>query len=243
MTILERRRSAPTPMVPMLLLSLVACGDSVESESGRDRDLAVEAVPPGGDFADAIVVRLAADRPANIVYTTDGSLPSAATSPSYVGPLRLTESTLLSFMAVGEDGARSEIATEWYDREEPPLGPIELPAKSVRVQPDRLVFTPGSGIQFETAIVRLQSIGTEPVTVFAMTRGPAGATASSYDPEAFQIIPNTTDPVIRPGEEVELQVTYYTTRTSRTMRLDIETDAENVARGVQSLFLFGRMFP
>jgi len=221
-----------------------ACGDEAAPDPGQGSDaLVVEALPPGSDFNDAIVVQLAAPSPSEIVFTTDGSLPSASTSRSYDGPIRITDSTLLTFMAVAGDGRRSEIQTEWYTRLERD-GPLpELPARSLRVWPERLVFTPGPGVESETETVRLEAIGTEPVTIFALKRAPAGATTTSYDPEAFEIVPNTTDPVVRPGQPVELAITYFTTKTSRTMALTLETDADNASRGEFPLMLFGRMFP
>jgi hypothetical protein len=224
-------------------LALAACGDAAEPSSDRVVDpVAVFAVPAGSDFADAVVVSLEADRPARIVYTRDGSLPSASSSSEYTGPMRLTESTLLTFMAIADDGSRSQVVEEWYEKRDARPLPVEMPAKSVRLSPDRLVFTPEPGVEKTTEIVSIQSIGREPVTVFALSYGPAGSTASGYDPEAFQIVPGTTDPVIPPGESVDLAITYFTTRTSRSMVLDVETDAENVPRGVAPLFLFGRMF-
>lgn len=226
-----------------LVVALVACGDEAPMGPSAPGSLEVFAEPSGRDFVDAVVVQLSADRPSDIIYTLDGSLPSAERSRSYSGPIRLTASTLLTFMAVHADGSRSELATEWYTRAETPLPRVELPPRSLRVVPDRLVFTPEPGIQSETKVVRLESIGTEPVTVFAMSTRPTGGTTNDYDPGVFRIVPSTTDPVIVPGESVELTVTYFTTRTARSLRLDIETDAENVDRGIHPLLLFGRMFP
>lgn len=231
--------------IPFVALGIAGCGDEVGSDprSGSDEPLAVEAFPPGGEFEGALVVRLLADRPARIFYTTDGSLPSTSQSREYTGPMRLTESTLLGFIAVDDGGLRSSLQTEWYSRAEDAPGPIRLPARSLRVRPDRLVFTPEAGIDSETKTIRLEAIGTEPVTVFALSRSPAGATTNQYDPDAFSIVPSTTDPTIRPGEPVELRITYFTTRTSRSMGLTVETDAENVPRGMFPLLFFGRMFP
>ena len=224
-------------------LALAACGDAAGPASGEAGDpVVVFAVPAGSDFDDAVVVSLQADRPARIIYSRDGTLPSASSSPEYTGPMRLTESTFLTFMAIADDGSRSRIGEEWYEKRDARPLPVEMPAKSVRLSPDRLVFTPAPGVEETTEIVRIESIGREPVTVFALSYGPAGSTASGYDPDAFQIVPGTTDPVIPPGESVDLAITYFTTRTSRSMVLDVETDAENVTRGVASLFLFGRMF-
>lgn len=220
-----------------------ACGDATDPAPGGPAEaVSVFALPEGGDFDDAVVVSLQADRPSRIVYSRDGTLPSASTSEEYTGPLRLTDSTLLTFMAIAEDGTRSRVGEEWYAKQERQPGPVEMPAKSVRLTPNRLVFTPEPGVEQTTEIVRIDSIGREPVTVFALTYGPAGTTASGYDPEAFEIVPGTTDPVIAPGESATLAITYFTTRTSRSMLLQVETDAENVPRGVAQLFLFGRMF-
>jgi len=226
-----------------LALWATACGDAPgEADARPSEGVSVFAIPAGSGFEGAVVVSLQADRPSRIVYTRDGTLPSASNSPEYTGPLRLTDSTLLTFMAVGEDGTRSSIVEEWYARGDDDRTPIEMPAKSIRIAPDRVVFTPEPGVDESTRRVRVESIGSEPVTVFALTYGPAGTASNSYDPDAFRIVPSTTDPVIQPGEAVELAITYFTTRTSRTMVVNVETDAENVSRGTASLFLFGRMF-
>jgi len=222
-------------------LLVSACGDGAGSTAPVAEQPAVLAVPGGGEFVDAVVVQLQADRPSTIAYTKDGSTPTLD-SPTYAGPLRLTESTFLTFMAVGDDGGRSAISTEYYAKTDRLLPPAELPAKSLRVRPDRLVFTPEPGTEVVTDAIELEAIGTEPVTVLAMKTGPAASTAFGYDPGAFDIVPSTNDPVIRPGEPVQLRVSYFASRTSRTVTLEIETDAENVARGSFPVFLFGRIF-
>ncbi|MDB5101958.1 MAG: exported or cell surface associated protein of unknown function containing glycoside [Cyanobacteria bacterium RYN_339] len=75
----------------------------------------VTATPAGGVFAQPTNVELTPSDPtATVVYTRDGSMPSAS-SPSYAGvPLAIDRATTLSFRALGADGSLSPVQTETY---------------------------------------------------------------------------------------------------------------------------------
>lgn len=62
--------------------------------------------PEGASFADNITVKIKTDNDAGIFYTTDGSIPSLH-SAKYVNGIRLTESTLITAVAIAKDGKKS----------------------------------------------------------------------------------------------------------------------------------------
>ncbi len=66
----------------------------------------ISASPAGGTFTGSVAVTLTASRPATIRYTTDGTLPTAA-SPVYAGPVVLTASTTLRSSATDAAGLQS----------------------------------------------------------------------------------------------------------------------------------------
>lgn len=86
---------------------------------GKLAGLAAFANPKGGLYKGDQTVTLAASDPAaEIFYTTDGTEPTAKSTP-YEGPLDVTSSTTLKFVALGkagstDDGPRSPVATETY---------------------------------------------------------------------------------------------------------------------------------
>jgi Chitobiase/beta-hexosaminidase C-terminal domain len=80
----------------------------------------VSANPKGGVYDSGSPVTLTSSDPAaKIFYTTDGTEPSAHSTP-YVGPIQVEAPTTLKFMALGpadEAGnrIRSPISTETYE--------------------------------------------------------------------------------------------------------------------------------
>lgn len=105
-------------------LVLLVCSSSLESSRQQHADaLTVHFNPPAGTFADTQTVTLHAEAAADIHYTLDGSLPTAA-SPVYRGPLTLDASTRLRALAVASGSANAgtrqqgPVATEIYLRVE-----------------------------------------------------------------------------------------------------------------------------
>jgi hypothetical protein len=80
----------------------------------------VAASPAGGDYGAAQTVTLAADESAVLYYTLDGLEPTIA-STVYTGPITVSATTTIKFMAVDGAGNESPVATETYiiDPEEP----------------------------------------------------------------------------------------------------------------------------
>jgi hypothetical protein len=121
----------------------------------------VTATPAGGSFATSQAVTLSASEPANIFFTTDGSIPTVD-SPSYTGTLTLTGTTTLRF--IGRDPAGNVSApvahaytrtTSGGDTTAPvataPLEAIDLSSLASTTVPVRLTWSAtdnqnGSGI-------------------------------------------------------------------------------------------------
>jgi hypothetical protein len=74
----------------------------------------VTAMPAGGTYATAVSVTLAANEPATIYYTTDGSTPTTQ-STVYTSPIQITAATTtLKFFAKDTAGNASPVKTETY---------------------------------------------------------------------------------------------------------------------------------
>ena len=94
--------------------------DNLFRLGGKVHGLAVSANPKGGVYDSGSSVTLTSSDPAaKIFYTTDGTEPSADSTP-YEGPIQVEAPTTLKFMALGpadEAGnrPRSPISTETYE--------------------------------------------------------------------------------------------------------------------------------
>jgi hypothetical protein len=73
----------------------------------------VAASPAGGTFAVPQNVRLTANEPAAIYYTTDGTVPTVA-STAYSSPLSLAATTTLRYLAIDSAGNRSDVRGDTY---------------------------------------------------------------------------------------------------------------------------------
>jgi len=73
----------------------------------------VSASPVGGTYSDPQWVVLTASVPATIYYTLDGTTPTAA-SATYTGPIQISSTATLKFIAVGASGNQSAVGTETY---------------------------------------------------------------------------------------------------------------------------------
>ena len=73
----------------------------------------VTALPSGGTFNAAQSITLVASEPATIYFTTDSSSPTAS-SQRYTGPLSISSTTLLNYLAIDIAGNSSPIKTEVY---------------------------------------------------------------------------------------------------------------------------------
>lgn len=85
------------------------------------------ASPAGGSYASAQTVTLSANETATIYYTTDGSLPTAA-STVYSAPLTLSGSTTIRFFAMDSAGNKEAVRSETYT-----IGPPAVPVADFTV--------------------------------------------------------------------------------------------------------------
>src|SRR5262245_26914698 len=110
------RRTGPLRVrQTVLALVLFACASSLESApQGQANPLTVRFSPGAGTFVGSETITLSAQSGADIHYTLDGSLPTAA-APTYRAPLTVEKSTRLRAVAVGS-GRQGPVATEIYLR-------------------------------------------------------------------------------------------------------------------------------
>jgi len=127
-----RQRTLPL-VISLLALFAYACGGGGGgsnpvggSDGGGGGSAQVDTTPPvvtsnldAGSYEDAQIVILASDGQATIYYTLDGSEPTATPSNLYSGPIEITESAILRFMAVDAAGNRSGVVAVAYTIENP----------------------------------------------------------------------------------------------------------------------------
>ena len=111
----------------------------------------VTATPAGGSYPSGQSVSLAASEPATIYYTTDGSLPTTA-STVYTGPISVTSSTTLKYIGVDTAGNTAAVATQTYT-----IGAVVLdsapPSPAADTNPTFAFSTPGvTGASFQCAL-------------------------------------------------------------------------------------------
>ena len=94
---------------------IVDSGSSGYTVTGTDFTTpTVRASPNTGNYDTVQSVTLTADEPATIYYTTDGSEPTTS-STQYTGPINITTTTTLKFMAVDAAGNQGTTQTETYN--------------------------------------------------------------------------------------------------------------------------------
>ncbi len=79
----------------------------------------VIASPSGGTYSESVSVTLVPSEIATVYYTTNGSTPNLS-SPTYSGPITMTQSTTLRFFAVDLASNQSPIVTSQYTIETAP---------------------------------------------------------------------------------------------------------------------------
>jgi poly(hydroxyalkanoate) depolymerase family esterase len=79
----------------------------------------LSATPAGGTYAGAQSVSLASNMPGSIYYTTDGTTPTTA-STLYNGPLSVTTSKTVNYIAVDLAGNKSAVQSQVYTITTPP---------------------------------------------------------------------------------------------------------------------------
>lgn len=137
---------------------------------GRLASLRVSASPSGGSFTTAQQVQLASNDPAaEIFYTTDGSVPSAA-STRYTGPITVAGegTTRLRFLAVAADGTTSPVGSETYT--------IDTVAPTVSADPAGGSFISTQQVTLSsddpTAVIHYTTDGSTPTAASTRYDGP-----------------------------------------------------------------------
>lgn len=120
----------------------------------------VRASVPGGDYNAAQSVRLITSEPtATIYYTTDGTEPTAASTP-YTAPIEIVANTTLKFVAVDAAGKQSAVATETYV--------VDTRAPALQASPAGGTYTTAQSVSLTaseaSATIYYTTDGTEPTT-------------------------------------------------------------------------------
>ena len=111
----------------------------------------VTAAPPGGPYPGTQSVTLTANEPASIFYTTDGTTPTKA-STAYTGPITVSSTTTLQYIAVDPAGNTSAVGSQTYT-----IGSVSLDSKpadpSADPSPTFAFSAPGvAGATFQCAL-------------------------------------------------------------------------------------------
>ena len=159
----------------------------------------VSASPRGGLYNAAQSVTLtASDAGSKIFYTTDGTAPTAASTP-YTGPINIGTTTTLKFIAVNAAGTASAVATEVYT--------IDTQAPTASANPAGGTFNAAQSVTLSAS---------EPGKIFYTTDGSAPTTASSLYLAPISINATTTLKFIAvdaAGNQSPVQTQVYTIDT------------------------------
>jgi hypothetical protein len=228
--------------LPILSFIVLACGPALDSDSMPAVELSVRAEPAGQMFESELTVQLLSSRPAQIFYTLDGSDPSAnaKAAQSYDGPIFLSEQTLLSFIAVADDGSWSNAQTELYLQREMQAPPMPAP-RMLNLTTDILFFegSPGKTDPIYRAIT-LRSSGSETVDIKSVKLQSNPSQSIFYDPDAFDIVTEIPPGPLAPGESITVELMYKPSPTLRSDVLRITSDEQRHG-GVQTVELWGRI--
>ena len=91
------------------------------------------AAPPGGTYVGPLTVTLSANEPATIVYTTDGTPPTAA-APRYTAPIPLSADTTLQFFGTDASGNVEAVRVVRYVLQPAPPLALTLEAEAMPVK-------------------------------------------------------------------------------------------------------------
>jgi hypothetical protein len=226
----------------MVAVSCASCGDeTTPSRELNDAALSVRAEPPGHTFDGTVRIELAADRPAAIYYTLDGSSPTSETAQLYEHPLDLSEGTLLTFIGVSSDGAWSEPRVELYQQKREQT-PTRTPRHALDVSTDAIFFSVESEHPpVETVRIRSTGLDRARVDRLELAVNPTGG--AFYEQGIFRIRALPALPVsLAPGETLEVELEYQPTATLRSAALVIVSNDERTTDGVHLIQLWGRVF-
>lgn len=225
-------------------IALSACGGPLEEDDGLNvvqSSFRVRADPPGDMFAGPVTVTLHAEQPGTVYYTTDGSSPSED-GLVYDGPVRIEDNTLLTFIAVNDDGVWSEPNTELYEVRGVVIAPSQA-QRMLNLSDSHVYFSARPGDDLLERRLTISSMGRNPVLIQSMYLGASRETGNFFENGVFRIenpIPDNT--LLLPGESRQIVLTYRATDTLRTAALVFETDDPREEDGILQVQLSGRIF-
>lgn len=221
------------------LLSLLACGSEVPPVDEEMMPLAVAAVPPGSSFEGKTTVALEASRPAQIFYTVEGQDPLGPDGRVYQEPLELKEATLMTFMAISEDGVWSAPVTELYSPTTPLVPPDPVP-RSLSINPTSYFFSPPQGeSELQTSTFVLRSDGLQTVHIDHIY---IASSSAFFEDGIFSVNADALqDFDLAPGERHQIDVSYLPTQTLRGAALVIVSNEMKHSDGVIVVELWGRI--
>lgn len=233
------------PLLSASLLSF-ACVFPIEAEERPDvrgASVSVAAEPSGTEFSGSVEVRLNSSTPAAIFYTLDGESPSGPDALRYEGPMTLTDSTLLSFIAVTDSGAWSAPQVELYEPTEELVANTNPSARALRLSTKNIFFQAQPGEAQVQQVVTVRSVGVQRVHIHQVVIGYNPAGGSFYRPEVFEVLAGQGERWLAPGESLEVLLRYTPTESFSSAALLFDTDADAVENGLYYVELWGRIFP
>ena len=124
----------------------------------------VTANPAGGAYTVAQMVSLTASEPATIYVTTDGTAPTMTPAAQYTGPINVTSTTTVKYLAVDTAGNQSAVASSTYT-----IGAVVIGTRAADPSAD-----PSPGFTF--------SAPTVPAATFQCALTAAAPTAADFVP-------------------------------------------------------------
>ena len=129
--------------------------------------------PPGGKYSGRIRVKLETSEPADVFFTTDGSMPTES-SGRYRGPVNVARNLVLLYFAIDSVGNRSEVVSQRYVLDSKP--PVTT------ADPDGGMFTGPINVTLRTeegAVTRFTTDGSTPVRASDVYSGPIRITGDT----------------------------------------------------------------
>lgn len=233
----------PRGVLALLTTSAFACGGPLEPDVDDEGQApAVEAVPPGHTFRDSALVAILTDRPATILFTTNGEAPTTKNARRYEGPISISEQTYLSFIAVGQDGRWSRPRNELYVLEVNTGTPRVLD-RALQLDRSNIFFAAEPGDDLLERTVVIQATGTEPVLIEDIRIESQSSATDYYQDDVFRIASPPDLPMyLEPSQYLTVHVQYRPTETLRSSNLVIASDDELANdRGQHVVELWGRI--
>ncbi len=233
-----------------LTFVVTACGGPLDVPDSElvlnESPIEVWAEPPSSEFGkNTEIVLSATDDGSKIYYTLDGTDPSNEAARPYDGPIALSRSTLITFIARTPNAVWSKPKSEFYASRpevQAASGPLQ---RDLWIESNSLFMAARAGSK--DLVVRrfkLRSIGLQRITInrMVMTANPNGGSFFRTGAFSYEILTDATEfPLyMEPGETLELEIYYRPTETFSSAAIIIESNAERDA-GRVLIELWGRV--